>query len=267
MSLFLRVCVCLVVIGLATTTIVAFNKPVLSELSAEEVRMAAATARISAPVMWQRYRSVPHASNETWGNRVVEVSGRVVLVGHTEKNGDCVLLQAGLRGHDPVVCWMAVDRPWDAIAPGMSVVLKGQVVEIAPGSSPQLRHCWKVSAGESEDSRQFTAEDLCRTYCERRAEVHDLLSERWVWVTGRIASVDAINDALFLQGHATTQVRCTLAGQEASWDRDLASGDWIQLLGKISNGDERKVDLVDCLPPRRIRVEDVAESTAQPSGQ
>lgn len=225
------------------------NSP--AEMSAEEIRVSPSYAIVAAPAMLQRYRLEPHASNAEWGNRILEVRGRVVLVGRSEKMGDFVMLQAGLRGYDPVICWMAVERPWDAIAPGMKVQIKGQALKIAPGSTPQLRHSWQVEGLESPESRTFAAEDLCRQYSENRGEVHDALSERWVWLTGQISTVDRINNALFLKGHKGTMVRCTLAGEDSAWDTNLDSGQTIQILGKIQDGNQRQVDFVDCLPPRR----------------
>lgn len=223
-------------------------------LSAEQTCAADSAMHLTSATLQERFRVTPHASNSELGGRVIEVTGTVVLVGISPELGDVVLLNGGGKGNKPVVCQMAVPRPWDALTPGIPVTIKGQVSRVQPGSAPLVRqaHVIHVDSATAEAAR-FTATDLSGSFAESRAEAAEVLGERWVRVSGRVASIDRINNWLYLSGGEGRMVRCALAGKddELSWDRDIGNGENIEVVGQVFDGDGRQVILQGCLPPRR----------------
>lgn len=194
---------------------------------------------------------------------MIAVTGTVVLVGISGELGDVVLLSGGGKGTKPVVCQMAVGRPWDSLTPGLPVTIKGQVSRIQPGSAALVRqaHVVEIDSASAEAAR-FTASDLCGSFAENRENAAQLLGDRWIRVTGSIASIDRINNWLYLSGGAGRLVRCALVGKddELSWDPGLGSGELIEVVGQVINGDGRQVILQSCLPPRR---NSASETTAR----
>jgi len=245
------------------------GQPPLVPLTAVETSSAEAVVRISSVALQERFRVTPHASNAELGGQVIEVSGGVVLVGISQELGDVILLSGGAKGNKPVICQMAEPRPWDRVAPGMAVTIKGQVWRIQPGSAPLLRQVHLVQFdSRMADSMRFTAEDLCANFANSRSEAHEVLGDRWIRVTGSIASIDRINGWLYLSGGGGRMVRCALAGKEGelSWEDDLQPAESIEIVGQVMNGDRREVILQGCLPPRRQIVLDslVGESPEGP---
>lgn len=224
-------------------------------LSAEQTLTTKACEQTSSAALQERFRVTPHASNAELGGRVMEVTGTVVLVGISHDLGDVVLLSGGGKGTNPVICQMAVPRPWDALTPGIPVTIKGQVNRVQPGSAALLRqaHVIHVDSATAEAAR-FTATDLSGSFAESRANAAEVLGERWVRVSGSVASIDRINNWLYLSGGEGRMVRCALAGKddELSWEQDLGRGENIEVVGQVFDGDRRQVILQGCLPPRRI---------------
>ncbi|MFN7804641.1 MAG: OB-fold protein [Planctomycetaceae bacterium] len=243
----------LVVVGWAVLSVGCGESPVVP-LSAEQTGSADSAVHLSSATLQERFRVTPHASNSELGGRVIEVTGTVVLVGISPDLGDVVLLSGGGKGTNPVVCQMAMPRPWDALTPGIPVTIKGQVSRVQPGSAALLRqaHVIHVDSATAEAAR-FTATDLTGSFAESRANAAEVLGDRWVRVSGAVASIDRINNWLYLSGLEGRMVRCALAGKddELSWDQDLDRGENIEVVGQVFDGDGRQVILQGCLPPRR----------------
>jgi hypothetical protein len=226
----------------------------LIRLTAEQTSAAKAEFQSTSVALQDRFRSTPHASNAELGGHVMEVTGTVVLVGISPELGDVILLSGGAKGNKPVICQMAEPRPWDLVAPGLPVTIKGQVWRIQPGSAPLLLQSHVVGYdSEIGSSMRFTAEDVCASFADNRTAAHDLLGDRWIWVTGEVASIDRINGWLYVLGGAGRLVRCALAGRdgELSWDESLSAGERIEVVGQVMDGDRLQVILQGCLPPRR----------------
>jgi hypothetical protein len=243
----------LFVVGFVTMTGGCGQAP-LVPLSAEQTSATKAEFQSTSVALQDRFRSTPHASNAELGGRVMEVTGTVVLVGISAELGDVVLLSGGAKGNKPVICQMAEGRPWDSVAPGLPVTIKGQVWRIQPGSAPLLLQSHLVGIDSTmAESMRFTAEDVCASFAESRTNATDLLGERWIRVIGEVASIDRINGWLYLVGGSGRLVRCALAGKdgELTWDESLASGEVIEVVGQVMDGDRRQVILQGCLPPRR----------------
>ncbi len=243
----------------------------LTPLSAEQTAAAVADFQSTSVALQDRFRSTPHASNAELGGRVMEVSGTVVLVGISPELGDVVLLSGGAKGNKPVICQMAGERPWDSVVPGLPVTIKGQVWRIQPGSAPLLLQSHVVGIdSQIAESMRFTAEDVCSSFADSRTNAHDLLGERWIRVTGEVASIDRINSWLYLAGGNGRLIRCALAGRdgELMWEESLTLGEVIEVVGQVTDGDRRQVILQGCLPPRRDLAESVqSAATEVRSGQ
>lgn len=238
----------------------------ITPLSQSQIETAESVVRLTAPKLQERFRLTPHASNSELGGKVLEVDGIVTMVGITEKMGSVILLAGGTKGRNPIVCWMASERPWDHVAPGMRVTVRGQCQKIQPESAPQLLLSQVTEIDEQQlESMRFQAFELTDSYAKNRNATQDLLGDRWVWVSGKVASVDRINNELYLKGSGDTQVRCRLAGDDWLWNDSLTRNDTVTVLGKIENGDKSQVRLLECLPPQRLSQIDTA-STSSPNG-
>jgi hypothetical protein len=243
-------------------------------LSAEQTLATDAVTEISSAALQERFRVTPHASNSELGGRVAEVTGTVVLVGISKDLGNVVLLSGGRKGTKPVVCQMAAPRPWDSLTPGLPVTIKGQVSRVQPGSAALVRQAHVIQVdSESAEASRFTADDLCGSFAESRENAAQILGDRWIRVRGAVASIDRINNWVYLSGGAGRLVRCALAGKddELSWDPDLGIDERIEVVGQVMNGDGRQVILQGCLPPRRninpeITAKQPLEDTPQPAG-
>jgi hypothetical protein len=241
----------------------------LVALTAEETSTAKVVAQTTSAALQERFRVTPHASNSELGGQVIEVSGGVILVGTSPDLGDVILLSGGSKGSKPVVCQMAEPRPWDRVTPGMPVTVKGQVWRMQPGSAPLLRQAHLVHVDSlMAESMRFAAEDVCASFADSRSEAHEVLGERWIRVTGAVASIDRINGWLYLTGGTGRLVRCALAGKEGelSWDDDLKAAEIIEVVGQVADGDRRQVILQGCLPPRRNVVGHVSAQGSSPDG-
>jgi hypothetical protein len=226
----------------------------LVPMTAEQTAAAMAEFHSTSVALQDRFRSTPHGSNSELGGHVMEVTGTVALVGISPELGDVILLSGGAKGNKPVICQMAESRPWDLVAPGLPVTIKGQVWRIQPGSAPLLLQSHLVGYdSEIATSMRFTSEDVCASFAENRTAAHDLLGDRWIRVTGEVASIDRINGWLYVSGGSGRLVRCALAGRdgELSWDDSLSTGELIEVVGQVMDGDRLQVILQGCLPPRR----------------
>lgn len=225
-----------------------------SRLSAEQTAAAVPEIRETSASLQERFRLTPHESNDLLGGKVIEVTGPVVLVGQSAELGDVVLMSGGTKGSRPVMCQMASPRPWDQVTPGVMATIKGQVWRVKPGSPPLLlqAHLGSVDP-EVAASVEFSAEDVSASFSRNRSEAHQVLADRWIRVTGEVSSVDRINGWLYLKGGTTGLIRCALAGRDGEllWDEDLQSGEWIEVVGQVVDGDRKQVILQGCLPPRR----------------
>jgi len=222
-------------------------------MSAAETREAQPIASLTSAQLQEKYRLTPHGTNEGLGGEVIEVTGPVTIVGTVPDLGDIVMLSGGTRGSRPILCQVAEGRPWDKIAPGLMVTIKGQLWRTKPGSVPLVLQCHIAEIPQDlQESLHLTAPQLSASFTRNRESAHELLANRWVWVAGEVASIDRINGWMYLRGSESGLVRCSLGGRDfvPEWGDDLERGQVLEVLGQVIDGDRRQVILQGCLPPR-----------------
>ena len=244
--------VCAAIVVVASTILAAgcgADAPFV-ELTSEETADAVPKIRLRAKELQERFRKAPHATNRELGGAVVQLDGQVLGVGRHGADRWWLLLAGGPKSVRPIQCFMQIGRPWKQVLPGMVVSVKGQVERIAPGATPQLRESLILSVDELlVPGVKISAEDLCRRYQADHVLAQNEFLEQWVWLTGTITSVDAVNQLLFLDGGGAMRVQCVPIDRERGWDEPLREGEQVLLAGRITDGDGRRVVVRECLSP------------------
>jgi len=237
-------------------------------MTAAEVRAAAPVAKMRARELQDRFRTAPHATNRELAGSVVEVTGQVQLLAQAESGEGVVKFVGGRKGLKPVVCLMVEGRPWTRVAPGMVATIKGQVQKIPPQGVPTLLHGEITDIDESLVSgTRLTAVELCEKYAADHTLAQNEHFEQWAWITGTVASVDRVNEVVFLDGPGAAQVSCFLAPGQSTADERLSRGRRVVILGKVKGGDKVRVLVSDCLPPEILEEGDGTTSSARDSGE
>lgn len=216
-------------------------------LTPEQVAAAPAQFSLRSQELSERFRAAPASASRELVGKVVEVAGRVELVGLLETGEPYVLLAEEPKGSRPVKCLVTDMQPWRTLVPGLKATLQGQVLPLDKTNVPTLRQAVIVGRDEAGAGKvAYAAEELCESFASDPQAAEKRFHETWGWVRGRIESVDQVNGMLYLDGPGNSQIGCGTANADHAWESSLKPGMVVVIMGQLMKGSRRGLGIRSC---------------------
>lgn len=189
------------------------------------------------------------ANAEKYAGKVVELTGKIRRLSESPDGHDVVILATS--DHDvgaDLACELCVRGPWDTMAPGQTVVVRGKAIK--GRSNLELKEGVVLKVEEADKPLEVTADNLAAELEKDRAAFESRYVGKWVVFSGAWQSTNS--DSTILSSGEGCQFVCSFAGAESGRHRaqflTLRPGDTVRILGKVTSADSggKRVQLEEC---------------------
>jgi hypothetical protein len=189
------------------------------------------------------------AAAKKYGGKVVELTGKVALIGRNPvdpKEPPSVTLG---DGHYVVICTTADKRPWDKCVPGQTVKVRGTVNGSLLLAAVGMQDC-QVTVVSGDPALPVTAEDLVNEIAADEKAARKKYDGKVVLLSGELApgkkGASSSDRLVELKGDGKRSITCMTWSGDEPFLKKVKAGEPVTFLGELKlTGD--KVELKNAL--------------------
>lgn len=227
-------------------------------------KQAAAAARsakpeftVSAVDLCGEFKKDDNAARKKYEGTVIEVSGTVRGLSEPyDGRRDEVKLMGGPEelGND-VVCGMSEGNPWNTMAPGQSVVIRGKLTNGIFG--PELQDAIVMKVNDAGKPPEVTVDQLADELLKDPKAFEEKYANKWIVLQGTLEEYSSFASHLKPAKEVKFSVSLSAGdmGRHHTQFKTHKPGEAVRIVGKVSSIDAegKRISLADCWERKQVR--------------
>jgi len=216
----------------------------------EAMLSAQAELTVSAVDLHEEFKKDGNEARTKYEKKVVEITGKVRKLEESTDGSHDIIKLATTEEYmsEDLPCELVVGDPWNTLAPGQTVVVRGNVIKGIFGA--EVKEALVVKVEEAGKPVEATLDELAAELKKDPQAFAAKYSKKSIIVSGPLDETTSFSSTL--KGADDFKIKCSFGGDESGKHRSQFAmhkpGDTVRILGMVTgiDADAKRIELEEC---------------------